>query len=131
MLGARPVGRPVSAQTVVLMPLKVEGKRSFLRGREVFGGAIAVGVGIWLLLLLWCGWVGECEAHSLELGIADWSLDWSCSSSAQACDLRRHLHVGVYVDVLANKVLIATFRPSSHVRRRCGRRRESIANVTQ
>ena len=40
MLGARPVGRPVSARTMGLMPLKVEGKRSFLRGREVFGGAI-------------------------------------------------------------------------------------------
>lgn len=40
MLGASPVGRPVSARTAVLMPLKVEGKRSFLRGREVFGGAM-------------------------------------------------------------------------------------------
>lgn len=53
MLGARPVGRPVSASTVGLMPLKVEGKRSFFRGREVFGGAIVGGMlvfrfGCWL-----------------------------------------------------------------------------------
>lgn len=56
MLGARPDGRPVSARTVVLMPLKVDGKRSFFRGREVFGGAMVVGcfllVGMWVLRLL-------------------------------------------------------------------------------
>ena len=40
MLGARPVGRPVSARTTGLMPLNVEGNRSFFKGREVFGGAI-------------------------------------------------------------------------------------------
>jgi hypothetical protein len=34
---------------VVLMPLKVDGKRSFFRGREVFGGAMVVGC--WC-----CGW---------------------------------------------------------------------------
>jgi len=44
MLGARPVGRPVSARTVDLMPLNVEGNRSFLRGREVFGGAMVGGL---------------------------------------------------------------------------------------
>ena len=32
MLGARPDGRPVSARTVVLMPLKVDGKRRHVRG---------------------------------------------------------------------------------------------------
>lgn len=58
MLGARPDGRPVSARTVVLMPLKVVGKRSFLRGREVFGGAM-VGV-------------RECLVYAVVGGL-DWS----------------------------------------------------------
>ena len=52
MLGARPDGRPVSARTVVLMPLKVDGKRSFFRGREVFGGAMVVGC-CWCLFVVW------------------------------------------------------------------------------
>lgn len=56
MLGARPVGRPVSARTTGLMPLNVEGKRSFFRGREVFGGAM---VKAGSMFMSWCcGWFG-------------------------------------------------------------------------
>ena len=55
MLGARPDGRPVSARTVVLMPLKVDGKMSFFRGREVFGGAMVVGC-CWYLFVVWVCW---------------------------------------------------------------------------
>jgi hypothetical protein len=70
MLGARPDGRPVSARTTGLMPLKVEGKRSFLRGREVFGGAI-VGVVLLGICLVWLV-IGERRIgrEGLELGCA-------------------------------------------------------------
>lgn len=43
MLGARAVGRPVSAKMMGLIGLKVEAKRSLRRGREVLGGAIGRG----------------------------------------------------------------------------------------
>lgn len=68
MLGARPDGRPVSARTVVLMPLKVDGKRSFFRGREVFGGAmIAVVVNfVWFVV---GGW------SALEERVVKWKLE--------------------------------------------------------
>ena len=53
MLGARPVGRPVSARTVGLMPLNVEGKRSFFKGREVFGGAMVKAESCVYVVVLW------------------------------------------------------------------------------
>ena len=57
MLGARPVGRPVSARTTGLMPLNVEGNRSFFKGREVFGGAI-VKVDVFVYVVRCCWWFG-------------------------------------------------------------------------
>jgi hypothetical protein len=53
MLGARPVGRPVSARTTGLMPLNVEGKRSFFKGREVFGGAMVEAEFYVYVVVLW------------------------------------------------------------------------------
>jgi hypothetical protein len=52
-LGARPVGRPVSARTTGLMPLNVEGKRSFFKGREVFGGAMVEAEFYVYVVVLW------------------------------------------------------------------------------
>lgn len=70
MLGARPVGRPVSARTAGLMPLKVVGKRSFFRGREVFGGAmvglVVGGVGVF---------GGGGSALGGVLGASSWRFD--------------------------------------------------------
>lgn len=68
MLGARPDGRPVSARTVVLMPLKVDGKMSFFRGREVFGGAMVV------VFSRGSGKLLEVGARALEERVVKWKL---------------------------------------------------------
>lgn len=85
MLGARPDGRPVSARTVVLMPLKVDGQRSFFRGREVFGGAMVVD-------FCGCGWVCGFEvvvvgfgAH-WKRGLVKWKL-WQACEPIGVCEL--------------------------------------------
>ena len=81
MLGARPDGRPVSARTVVLMPLKVDGKRSFFRGREVFGGAMVVGV------VVVCGWFGfvVVGGSALEERVVKWKL-WEACEPIGVCE---------------------------------------------
>ena len=82
MLGARPDGRPVSARTVVLMPLKVDGKRSFFRGREVFGGAMVVGC-----CFVGCVWVGfvVVGGSALEERVVNWKL-WEACEPIGVCE---------------------------------------------
>ena len=84
MLGARPVGRPVSARTTGLMPLNVEGKRSFFKGREVFGGAMVEAEFYVDVVVLWVVWLAERIERSR---IVKLELAWEASQPRSARQL--------------------------------------------